>query len=348
MSKIILPVTDPYISVYPIFANPLSILQNNEDTKGWIFNHFIQLCANSESEMMNFYDFNYKLCPYFKIQRMSIDFLKQLDMEPLDFMIKCISNGYYIYLLVNMTEISLYNPPDDFAHDLFIYGFDEEERVFYVSDNFINGKYSRQVCPFDEVIRAMSHIQPAYKNRLGFKGAIEMIEYDCNEHQEFSLERVRDSLLCYINGIPTSVWNNMEYRNIIYGKQKWYFGLNCYEFIHRKVDELRDGNQKIQNFHLIYDHKAYLIELVRYLIEKGYITDANYLRELEIMKKKALTGRNLVLKYRIRKEEDIIFRLHNIYKEIESVEKEVLIKIVKAINDGNHSVNKFVCYETRK
>lgn len=348
MSKVMLPVADPYISVFPIFANPLSILQNEEGTKGWIFNHFIQLCANSESEMMNFYDFNYKLCPYFKIQRMSIDFLKKLDMEPLDFMLKCISNGYYIYLLVNMTEIHLYDPPADFAHDLFIYGFDEEERVFYVSDNFINGKYSRQVCPFDEVIHAMSHIQPAYKNRLGFKGAIEMIEFDRSERQKFSLERVRDSLLCYINGIPTSVWNNMEYRNITYGKQKWYFGLNCYEFIHQKVDELRDGNHMIQNFHLIYDHKAYLLKLVAYLIENDYITDEGVIPGLKIMKKKALTGRNLVLKYRIRKEEDIIIRLHNIYKEIESVEKEVLPQIVKAINDENDRVHKFVCYEARK
>ena len=88
LEKRVLKVEKPDINVYPIFANPLAIMQCHQETKEWILCNFIQLCSNSEA--LNFYDFNYKFCPYLKIQRISKEYLHTMNIDIIKFIINSI------------------------------------------------------------------------------------------------------------------------------------------------------------------------------------------------------------------------------------------------------------------
>lgn len=330
-----LEITTPDINVYPIFANPLAIMQCHQETREWILCNFIQLCSNSLA--LNFYDFNYKFCPYLKIQRISKEYLKKMDINVVQFIINSISAGYYIYLLVRRNEIRAYKfeseerrKQDTFAHDMLVYGYDINQQVFYIADNFIDGKYSFQKCTFQELEAAINNIERNYEPRLGFKGNIELIEFYNEEPQSFNLQRVLDSLHDYVSSKPTNLWNTMEFRNV-YGELKWYFGLQCYDYMLKRVECMNIDNIYIQDFHLMWEHKKHLKRIISYLIEKKYISDKMAITQLDSIEKQALIARNLVLKYSISGKESIKGDIIRIYSQMAVDEKELIVSLINQI-----------------
>lgn len=333
--KEILAMAEPDINVYPIFANPLAIMQCHQETKEWLLCNFIQLCSNSQA--LNFYDFNYKFCPYLKIQRISKEYLKKMNVNIVQFIINSISAGYYIYLLVRRNEIRAYKfvseerrEKDTFAHDMLIYGYDINQQIFYIADNFIDGKYSFQTCTFHELEAGIANIEKKYEPRLGFKGNIELIEFYNEEPQGFNLQRVLDSFRDYILSNPTSLWNTMEIRNG-YGKYKWYFGLQCYDYMLNRIEGMNINNIYIQDFHLMWEHKKHLGRIVSYLLEKNYISDKMTIIQLDTIENQALIARNLVLKYSISGKESIKRDIIRIYSQMAVEEKELIILLIEQI-----------------
>lgn len=333
--KIILQLESPDINVYPIFANPLAIMQMHQETKEWILCNFIQLCSNSEA--LNFYDFNYKFCPYLKIQRISKEYLLRMNIDVVKFIINSVAEGYYIYLLVRKKDIKAYKyeseasrEQDRFAHDLLIYGYDITQELFYIADNFMDGKYSFQKCTFKELETAIKNIERDYEPRLGFKGNIELIEFYNEEPQLFNLKRVLDSFYDYILSRPTIMWNTIEFRNV-YGEKKWYFGLECYDYILQQIYHMNPSNIYIQDFHLMWEHKKHLRRLISFLIEKKYIIDKTVTIQIDSIVKAALIARNLVLKYEISGKEDIKEKIVKIYSKMAIDEKKLLTSLIKQI-----------------
>lgn len=334
-SEKILEITEPVINVYPIFANPLAIMQCHQETKEWILCNFIQICSNSLA--LNFYDFNYKLCPYLKIQRISKEYLKKMDIDIIKFIIDSISTGYYIYMLVRRKEIKAYKfssverrKQDTIAHDMLIYGYDLKQQIFYIADNFIDGRYSFQKCTFQELEAAINGIEREHEPRLGFKGNIELIEFYNEEPRYFNLQRVRDSFLDYISAKPTSLWNTMEFRNV-YGEFKWYFGLQCYDYMMNRVEHMNTRNIRIQDFHLMWEHKKHLGRIISFLLEKDYISDKMVTLQIDSLEKQALCARNLVLKYSISGKECIKGNIVKIYSQMAIEEKKLMISLIKQI-----------------
>lgn len=331
----ILKMENPTINVYPIFANPLAIMQSHQETKEWILCNFIQLCSNSDA--LNFYDFNYKFCPYLNIQRISKKYLKKMDVDIVKFIIDSIAAGYYIYLLVRAKEIRAYEyeseeirAQDRFAHDLLIYGYDMEQQIFYIADNFIEGKYSFQKCTFQELECAINNIDPNYESRLGFKGNLELIEYYNEEPYFFNIQKVLDSFCDYVLSKPTTIWNVMEIRNT-YGKRKWYFGLECYQYMIKRIYDMDTNNIYIQDFHLMWEHKKHLVKIITFLLENNYITDQTVILQMESIVKCALSARNLALKYSISGKESIKENIIKIYLQMAIDEKELLISLIRQI-----------------
>lgn len=234
-----------------------------------------------------------------------------MDINVVQFIINSISAGYYIYLLVRRNEIRAYKfeseerrKQDTFAHDMLVYGYDINQQVFYIADNFIDGKYSFQKCTFQELEAAINNIERNYEPRLGFKGNIELIEFYNEEPQVFNLQRVLDSFRDYISSNPTSLWNTMEFRNV-YGEFKWYFGLQCYDYMLNRIGCMNINNIYIQDFHLMWEHKKHLKRIISYLTEKNYISDKMAMTKLDFIENQALIARNLVLKYSISGKESI-------------------------------------------
>lgn len=331
----ILEAAQPEINVYPIIANPLVIMQSHREAEGWLMNHFIQLCSGSEA--LNFYDFNYRCCPFLNVQRISKDYLRRMNLDIISFIIKSIAAGYYVYLLVRRNRISTYvfeseenKIKDTMAHDLMIYGYELDQQEFYIADNFVKGKYSFQKCTFQELEDAIACIEEESEPRLGFKGTIELIEYYDKAPKGFLLKRFLDSLQDYVMSRPTTLWNNME-MTLPYGSSKWYFGLDCYHYLINRIGEMNVNTVFIQDMHLLWEHKKHLAKAVSYLLEHGYITDRDMLPQFERMAKNALNARNLMLKYRISGAEESKEKVQALYSDMMEAEKVLIQELIGQI-----------------
>lgn len=324
----ILEMASSPIKVYPIYANALSIILTHEESYGWFLNNFIQIINNDRN--LTFYDFNYKSCPFLNVQKIKKTLCQKYFGGIINFIIESIKNNNYVYLIVKTKYISAYK--EDFnRHDMLIYGFDLDKKIFYIADCFKNRKYSFSTCTMNELNNAVKNLTVSDDNYLGFNGSIELLSYRNDAQRPFSRKRVIHSLTNYINCTGVSVWNTMDIR-WAYDETDWGFGMHCYDFI---IDKLYQGiNQEIgqiptQPIHLFYEHKEQLTRIVEYM---NNVEGMRYNEELVALKEletKAKTARNLSLKYNLFKDKKSLLRAIDIYKEMYILEKRILPQLIK-------------------
>lgn len=135
----ILDLTMPDITAYPIYANPIAIMQCHAETCEWLLSNFIQICSNQAA--LNYYDFNYKYCFFLNVQKIKKKVLEKWGIDIIRFILNSISDGYYVYMLVKRKYIDAYyfQDEDEYAHNILLYGYDMAEKIFYIADNFKGG-----------------------------------------------------------------------------------------------------------------------------------------------------------------------------------------------------------------
>ena len=324
----ILDISEPMVSVYPFISTTLSIIQS-ENSYGWIMNNFLQLCSNGKA--VNFYDFNHKLCPFLKIQRIDKEIICSIYGDFSLGLAKMIQDGYYCYLLIDKHLIDAYCQPLHKIHDMFVYGVDIKNRIFLIGD-YIAGRYTRTTCSFEEMNKAALKLNYSQEWKLGFKGVVEFIKYDDKEKQDFSLQRVKDSLCDYINSRPTCSWNVMEFRDK-YNENEWFFGISIYKYIHSQIDKLQVDYVSNVDFHIIYEHKLHIERVLKYIKEYKGIQDNN----IQLLWHQVVTlsnqARNVFLLEKKRINNKRIQRLHDIYYELEERERYVIPMIINFLCD---------------
>ena len=98
-----LPMEKPWFTTYPIFANPLSIIQQFAESHNWILSSFILPVCNG-GEALSFFDFNYRTCPFLTVQRVSKNvIMNRYDL--IDILKMYIREGFYAYLIINPSHI---------------------------------------------------------------------------------------------------------------------------------------------------------------------------------------------------------------------------------------------------
>lgn len=334
MKKIILKTRYPWITTYPIFANPLSILQGVQDTYNYIYSSFIQVICCKKNGAISFYDFNYRYCPLFNVQKISKDFVKEQSnyIEAIKYFL---NRGYYIYLLINPKYIQNYYCEVDSCHDLFVFGYDDENQLFHVADNF-TGKYEQGVCSFQELENAINNLPFDKEGYLGFNGCVELLSL--NKYNKYiepflgkNILRLKDSLTNYVKGY--AAWNDStpEMRVEPYGYNKFQYGIDCYQFLIDNFVERGISDIHFPSYFLIFDHKKHLQRIISYLEETEFLINGKlYKEKIEELVKMSSINVNLILKDRIvsnkRTEEKIIEN----YKRMESIER---IMIEHMLND---------------
>ncbi len=334
----ILPLGNADINVYPIYSNAVSVLNLHSEVSEWLLCNFIQLTSNERALL--FYDFNYKTCPYLKIQRISREYLTKMNIDILDFIIRNISFGCYVYLLIRRSDIMAYNyesakerEKDDFAHDIFIYGYDMEKRIFHVCDNFKNGKYSREICTFEEFRTAFENVSPKYESRLGFMGNVELWQYYGKCKQTFNFDRVHDSFQDYLNSKATAGWSIMDCTRDPYAAPRLKFGIECYDYLKNRVIHTRPEDVYIQDFHLLWEHKKHIRKICSYLLEHELIWDADIIEVLESLCSEALLIRNLMVKYMVSGKNQLKITVVSKLDQLEQNEKCVLERVLQNMKD---------------
>jgi hypothetical protein len=323
--KITLPMAKPIITTYPMDANAISIISNDKETYPWLLNNFMQIMSWDRVELpwkldiwySDSFKF-YKKCPFLDCQRIKKHFIRDKWNDDIN--------------------ESAYEPKreSDRPHDMLIYGYDAIQKIFYVADNFKYGKYSFSTCTFGELENAVHYLREEDENYAGFSSSIELLSYKKPKNRtfDFDLNKVTDGLKAYSSSKAFDEW---AYPNAIYG-------INVYDTYKLYLSLLHNNEVKfdIRPVHLFWEHKFVMMLRLNYMNENDMLhNEDNILSAYKEIEQKTLSYRNLLLKYKINKNQNTLKHIieeldENKYKESLVLERVLLnIRPMKTVSLEN-------------
>lgn len=338
-----LPIVEPLVTAYPYHGNLLAILQANdfERTLPYILDNYVGLyISDFPHEMkMDFYvGLYWKNCPFIHYQRTNRSIINKKWASFSDFVIDYIDEGMYVYLLAN----HYYLPPSSwylenyYAHDAFISGYDLDKKIFYVSDNFLNGKYSTHEIKFEDLNRAYSSLKP----EDDWLNGVEAVKYRDDRTHWFDPVLIRSKLTKYINGDNLALENRFPGE---YWKTGYLFGASVYDKLvdHFTWLEQHQTNTKdIRSFHVLYEHKLMIKQLFNKLEELGCLHSNEYQAPVEEIIQKAYLLRNHYLKFLRTNDVQIISLMKDMTVDIKQQECAMIEQVIEHIGYFDNKTNK--------
>lgn len=325
----ILPISYPMITTYTQHAHLLSILTYHERAHPWIFNNYIQLYINKDYKH-NWGDFYFPLtyelrpsdaCKWITTQKIHRDTVTSKWDSVIHFIIENINSHHYVHTMVNYFNVPLsdrYNKLQ-LHHDIFVYGYDLNREILYVSDFFKNGVYSQEELSFADFSLAFStnHLTT---NHDYLREMVYLYKFNDQYQDHFSAETLLNSLRNYYDNKPPEYWEMFNYGG---DRNNLDFGMQIYTTLKNYVRSTVDNESKldIRPFHLLYDHKKIMTLRLKYLYDNrllGQLTQEHIDRfiSIEVMAKIMM---NLVLKYNLTRNRSI---LESLQTKITNIEKE--------------------------
>lgn len=293
-----LKLNDPMLYTHTIIGTVFSLLE--EENLSWVYNNFAQIRYCFDWKMFIFEDHInlFENCPCLKKQYFMIKDEKE-EGKFIDMLINIIDQEYYIYLYLDRLYIVPELCNTHFAHTTLISGYDKEKQVFYVSDNYNNGKFQTIEVDFYVVEKAF------YAAKECSTGNTK----DNDKSEEFSYLR-SICVFKYVNGINVKfdkkefIRQLEEYitskeSNLFNDSNKSYYGYDSY----RAIREFCEGNKEIligkRDFHLLYEHKYLMRKRIEYFLEKNIIKNHELLDQAIEIQNSFHIIRNLYLKIKI-------------------------------------------------
>lgn len=201
-----LAVHQPIISFVPQNNFIFSILTENTPCfNQYIFENYIQTCCFYHPEWNALVsrfddDYNRSVLKNKCLQGLFIPKAAFSLLMPnmIDYIINAIDLGFYISLNINMFYIAEYRIKHHLPHEVMIYGYCTEDKIFYIRD-FFQDTYRNGCCTFDELNHAVEHYDSAnihypYAGLLGIKP---------NDQQHISIDLMQfcTQLHAWLNGV---------------------------------------------------------------------------------------------------------------------------------------------------
>jgi len=341
----ILPVADSIITHDPPIANLFSVLKTNPNTKSWIANHFVNLYIHKDDIFDNFYDRNafFYGCPWIQVIQIRREILQRLCEHIIDYIKVLLNEGFYVYAVGNTEHIPAYHNNQYFAHNLMIYGYDDSSKEFYISDFFVNGKYSRKKCSYDELEKAL---QTAEMNRhfVNLIYGIKLKEIEYKFEVDLLLENLTDhlkstNLFCKYKTRQDEEFysnkggNNYNYFSYAEMKKLYYFGLSYYD----KLAEMAERKSKKlkRPLDLAYEHKLLMEKRIDFIYQNKYISQFYYddLKKMcESIKTNSLMIRNGYIKYQLSQSNSFLERIKDKILVMKEGDFALTEKLIEALN----------------
>ncbi len=311
-----LPVTDPLITSWQWHATLFSILSDDDNAKKWIFSNYIQLrCYNIEEiftgDDMLFCDMmpgssSLKECPYLITSLMTKEQIESYCGNIVDFIIKTIDLGGYVYGVFDEAKILAHvNVDYKFPHELFIYGYDLDKEEFYVGDFTFKDHYTyNNTVSFEDIRKGYEDITASDDHMFkddykGKRGLYVILKNSDTPYYELDTTLIRDSLSEYMNSIDTKKHFRMA-RNRF---DDTTFGVGVYDRVLKRIQDQMNADETdfdVRALHVMYDHKKLMLERIKYLMANGYIDYDKYLVDTYgNVVKNMLAARNLLIKISI-------------------------------------------------
>jgi hypothetical protein len=207
-------------------------------------------------------------------------------------------------------------------HEIFIYGYDIEEDKVYFAANILNGKYIKTECSFEEIEKAYWNIESAHNffHNLHLFGLKECIELS------FDMEQVISSIKKYLYSIKSVDVSFNE---------KCIFGFDAANLIVESAEKRlinNDNSIDIIPFQLLWEHKLLMELRLKYMLDNGYFVGGEtFVDGYKLLKEKYFVIRNLVLKYILTKNKEILMRIIEALNKELMFEKVLLSKLLEKI-----------------
>lgn len=346
--RIILPVVYPTVTSWTWHADLLSIVEGLPEAQDWIYSNYIQVqcrpdVAGEEKLFFEFFPFyrSFQDCPVLHTQYIDRKFVmdKWRDIE--EFLIYCIENNYYIYAICN--ERYMLYLDRDFYHELFVYGYDCEERVFYCADFTFSqsGKYSFKKVPFELVCRGFVDVTEDTDYLLRWEGGILLTKIRLQKENKYNLDLnyIKRNFQEYLEGVNSFTHFGLFYNQKVMsqgarGEPFAYhtFGINVYNTLSGYLNGVSDPQKiDLRPFHNMYEHKKLMKKRIDYFAANGVIGIDRRNKIYWEMERKSLILCNMVIKYKIKGNKEMQSQLINSLYAIKDMEERAMTFLVKQI-----------------
>lgn len=328
--NIILPIKLPLIRAFCHQALIHAILTTNEETAPWLHSNYIQiftlkdLISTDRIGTLDFYcnfygDFHFyehSTCPWLLMNRYPREVVREKWNGEFNFVKERIKENEYVYLVLDRKYYFIRE--NSSFHPVLIYGFDDNNNVFYAADNNKFGKYGLQTIDYSSFLKSLN-VPPREDVEGGRPEGIctfKLRKTSDPEPYKFHLTKVIRDLKDYIDPI--------------YGDDLVYaYGIMCYDELCKYYNHIKQNEYiDIRAISTMVDHKRLMTSRLEYMSKNGYISDNlihNYYNQVE---SRIITVRNLLLKYNISNDEKIIVKSIDILQETASIEKKFIINLI--------------------
>ncbi|MGG4094482.1 hypothetical protein [Paenibacillus lautus] len=341
----ILPIAEPFINGYPKHAIQLSILCQYNESLPWILSNYIQLKCSKDfldlsKKSTDWFDFHFVDPKYVDslmyIEKLSRDTVDKLKIGILDLLITSINSGLYIY-----TSVDEYYLPSTNAykkrskpHSILIYGYDSNNKILNIG-GFSKGatqvnKFRTYTVTYDEFLKAYNSLN-YIDNYDHYLNRIYLMKYNTSRIFDFDIVLVKELLGDYLHSKNSSerlrAFNNPS--------KNYNFGISVYENLISFYKRLENNNNyfDIRPLHILWEHKKCMVERVTYMANHKYISNSSLLiSDLIEIEKFCLNCRNLLLKYRVTKNSEIVSRLLAMLDFILVKEQKILYALYKELD----------------
>jgi hypothetical protein len=330
-----LPMQYPPITSFPPHADLLSVILNHEETLPWFYSHYIQLvCHKNVFEPTFRVDFfkpaQWHNCPFINNQKINRDLIARRWSAFADFLIDCLDLGYYIMFYLDEYFVSNYKnyQKKHLKHDIFIFGYDLDNRTFDVADFFANRKYYYTKSTFSEIEQGYQNLH--LTDICDYLKGIELIDYRLpTQGYKFDINiparLIEDYLLSYNTSQRYDLSPLDTNANTVSGIAVYN---TLIEYL-QKISEHKIKKPDLRSFHVLYDHKSVMLLKIKYFMEHNYIKEGEslYNAYVEILEKTKIV-KILVIKYILARDIGLLDKIISRLQLIMLKERETLERIL--------------------
>jgi len=280
-----LSLTEPILHVYPHHANLNAILLTSDYELPMVFNSYIPLIYDKEIERADFlagYDIeahimSYPLCMNHAVSR---ELAQRCGKNIIEFMETCIEDDYYIHCLVDTYYIHAYEETygaSHFMHNILLYGYDQQNQIFYAADCFTEGKYSFAEISYEEFERGFTI------SGFDWLEGIRLIKKREAPHIGiwYDIPHLKEQITCYTEGtyVPSPVYAE---RKLTPDDSRYAYGVSVYDetaaCIQLAHEEQRNFDVRI--LYVLYDHAKLMAYMAKQLCLRGQLSHADEIHRL--------------------------------------------------------------------
>ena len=338
--KKVLPVVYPSVTGYTPMAGLFSILEGYDYTKPWRYGNYIQIAFSlrKQAAFINSFDLTtlpgfhgHTCCPWISYSAVNRDTISMLSPSFVDFAVKSIDTGNYLYFVVDQFYLSGTGSGKNHVHlphDIFVYGYDSDRSVFYVGDFLFRNKFSFEQVPFCEMEDGYRAVANDFINFN--RGGVGLWSFHEDIRYEFDVRFVKEQFVELRDSFDLSE----HFRGIISPNYtSSAYGMRAYALIAEILRSSEDSPKGLLVCaHNLLDHKELMLQRLAFMSENGWLGDtAEIIAGYRQIRDEFKAICNRMIKYIVAEKAQSIRSLADRMEDAAETERSVVDRIIENI-----------------